>query len=69
MQKGQQEKHKRFLKMPPILMYWFAAQQQTCTLRPQKYGSFYVKFSAEFNGCGLFFQKQKEVAIKWIKRK
>ena len=50
-------------------MYWFVAQQQTCTLRPQKYGSFYVKFSAEFNGCGLFFQKQKEVAIKWIKRK
>ena len=29
---------KRFLKMPPISLYWFSAQHQTSTLRPQKIG-------------------------------
>ena len=35
-------------------LYWFAAQQQTSTVRPQKYNLFYVKFSAQSNGFGLF---------------
>ena len=39
--------------MSPILMYWFDAQQQTCTLRPQNCGCFYLKFSAQSNGLGL----------------
>ena len=43
--------------MPPISLYWFAAQKQTSTLRPRKYDCFYVKFSAESNGFGLFFLK------------
>ena len=55
--------------MPPVSLYWFAAQQQTSTVRPQKYGCFYVKFSAESNGFGLFFLKQQEVAKKWLRRK
>ena len=33
---------------------WFPAQQQTSTLRPQNCGYFYVKFSVESNGLGLF---------------
>ena len=46
--------------MQAILLYWFAAQytseqQQTSTLRRQKIGFCYVKFSAEFNGLSLFF--------------
>ena len=36
-------------------MYWFAAQQQTSILRPQKYDCFYVNISAKSNGFGLFF--------------
>ena len=41
--------------MQAIWLYWFAAQQQTSTLRRQKVGFFYVKFNAEFNE--LFFWK------------
>ena len=55
--------------MPPILLYWFAAQQQTSTLRLQKYGFFYVKFSTEYNGFGLFFEKQQKVSKKQLKGK
>ena len=60
--------------MLTILLYWFAAQytsaqQQTSTLRRQKIGFFYVKFSAEFNGLNLFFYKQQEVVKKWLKLK
>ena len=55
--------------MPLILLYWFGAQQQTSTFRPQKCGCFYVKFSAESNELGLIFQKQQEVAKKWLKLK
>ena len=39
--------------MPSILLYWFAGHQQTSTVRPQKCGLFYVKFSAQSNGFGL----------------
>ena len=40
---------KTFEKMKPITLYWFDAQQQTITLKRQKFGIFSVKFSAEFN--------------------
>ena len=52
--------------MPLIFLYWFAAQQQISALRPEKYGCFYVKFSAEFNGFGL---KTKESCHKMAKTK
>ena len=41
--------------MQAISLYWFAAQLQTSTLAQQKLGSFYAKFSAEFNEISLFF--------------
>ena len=41
--------------MTPILLYWFAVQQQTSTPRPQNYGCFYVKLSSESNELDLFF--------------
>ena len=55
--------------MPPISLYWFAAQQQTSTLRRQLYGCFKVKFGGESNGLGLFFLKQQEVAKKGLQLK
>ena len=42
--------------MQAILLYWFAVQQQTCTLRRQKFGLLYVKFSAEFIELSLFLK-------------
>ena len=39
--------------MQPISMCWLAVQQQTSTFKRQKFGLFYLKLSAEFNG--LFF--------------
>ena len=50
-------------------MYWFAAQQQTSTLRRQKISFFYVKFSAEFDELSFFYWKQQDVAKKWLKLK
>ena len=50
--------------MQAILLYWFAAQQQTSILRWQKIDLFYVKFNAEFNEVSLFFQKQQKVTKK-----
>ena len=44
-----------FEKIQAILLYWFAAQQQTSTLRRQKIGLLYVKFHAEFNELSFFF--------------
>ena len=41
--------------MPLILLYWFAAQQQTSTLTTQNCGYFYVKFSGESKELGIFF--------------
>ena len=43
--------------MQAISLCWFAAQQQTNTLRRPKIGLFYVKFNAEFNELSLFFLK------------
>ena len=44
---------KIFEKMKVISLYWFAAQQQTRTIRRQKIGLFYLKFNAEFNEATL----------------
>ena len=38
-----------FEKTKAILLYWFAAQQQTSRYRPKKFDLIYVKISAEFN--------------------
>ena len=40
--------------MHGILLYWFAAQQQTSTLRRQKIVLFDSKFSADLNERSLF---------------
>ena len=45
---------KMFEKTQAIFLYWFAAQQQIGTLRRQKFGLFYVEFSAEVNELSLF---------------
>ena len=52
--------------MPAISLDWFAAQQQASTLRPQKYGCLYVKFSAESNG---FSSKNRGSGQKMAKTK
>ena len=52
-----------------ILLYWFAAQQQTSTSRRQKFDLFDPKFSSEFNKLILTFQEQQEIAKKWLKQK
>ena len=49
--------------MQAISLYWFAAQQQTSTLRRQKISLFDVEFSADFNdfnktSCCLFFNNK-----------
>ena len=49
-------------KMPVISLYWFAAQQQTSTLRRQKYRSIYSKFSVELSELTPRFQNPQEVA-------
>ena len=41
--------------MQPVSVFWLAVQQHTRTLKRQKFGLFYVKFSAEFNELSLFF--------------
>ena len=60
---------KIFEKMRAILLYWFAAQQQTSTLTWQKFGFFYAKFSAEFNEISLFFLKPTGSGRKMAKTK
>ena len=50
--------------MQPILLYWFAAQQQTSILRLQTFGLFLVKFSAEFNTLKLVFLKATGIGQK-----
>ena len=44
-----------FAKMQAISPDWFAAQQQTSTLKQQKGSHFYVKLSVKFNELSLFF--------------
>ena len=41
--------------MQAVLLYWFAAQQQTSTSAQQKFGWFYLKFSAKLNEPSLKF--------------
>ena len=53
--------------MKPITLYWFDAQQQTITLKRQKFDMFSVKFSAEFNE--LFFIKATGRGQKMTKTK
>ena len=55
--------------MQPILIYWFAAQQQTSTSRRQKFDLFYPKFSSKFNELSRKLRKQQEVAKKGLKLK
>ena len=43
--------------MQAVSLYWFAAQQQTSTLRRQKIDFFDVKFNANFNELSIFFLK------------
>ena len=49
-------------KMPVILLYWFAVQQQTSTCRRKKSRSIYSKFSVEQNEFTPSFQNPQEVA-------
>ena len=50
-------------------MYWFAAQQQTSTLRHQKYARFYSKFNVQSGELTSSFPKLKEVAQNVKKNK
>ena len=49
-------------KMPVISLYWFAAQQETSTLRRQKSRSIYWKFIVEFSELTPSFPNPQEVA-------
>ena len=60
---------KIFEKIKAILLYWFAAQQQTSTLTRQKKIFFYSKFSAEFSEISLFFLKTTGRGQKMAKTK
>ena len=55
--------------MQAILLYWFAAQQQTSTLTRLKFGFFSAKFSAEFNEISFFFLKATGSGQKLTKTK
>ena len=46
---------KIFEKTQPILLHWFAVQQQTNASRRQKLDLFHPKFSAKFNKLSLKF--------------
>ena len=48
--------------MPVTSLYWFAAQQQTSTLRRQKYDWFYLKFNAQSKEIIPSILRQQEVA-------
>ena len=50
--------------MQTILLYWFAAQQQTSTFKQQNFGLFYLKFSAELNKLNLDSKRDR----KWPKK-
>ena len=41
------------LRVLTILLYWFAVQQRTSTLRLEKCDWFYLKFSVESNHLGF----------------
>ena len=48
---------------------WFPSQLQNNTSRRLKFDLCYSKFSLKFNELSLTFQKQQEVAKKWLKLK
>ena len=39
--------------MKVISLYWFAAQKQAIIFKQQKFGLFYLEFSAKFNEITL----------------
>ena len=54
--------------MQAILMYWFAAQQQTSKFRLQKFELFYLKFSSEFNELKATGIAQKMAKTKIVQK-
>ena len=56
-------------KMQAVSLYWFAAQQETRTLRRQKIRLFDAKTSADFNEFSLLFLKATESVQKMAKTK
>ena len=48
--------------MPVILLYWFAAQEETSTCTREKSSSFYAKFSLKYNEVTPGFLNQEEGA-------
>ena len=58
---------KIFEKRQIVLLYWFAAQQQSSTLRQQKFPSFYSKFNARSDELNLGLYKSKEFVQKMKK--
>ena len=40
--------------------------QETSTYRQQKFDLFFPKFNSDINELNLAFQKQQEVAKKWL---
>ena len=55
--------------MKAVSLYWFAAQQQTSTLRRPKNDFFDVKSNANFKEHSVFFLRQQEGARKWLELK
>ena len=53
--------------MQAVSLYWFAAQQQTSTLRQQNNGLFDAKFSADFNKLVFSSKGNRKCAKKWLK--
>ena len=50
--------------MPVISLYWYAAQDQTSTLRRQKFRSIYSKFRVDLSEFTPSFLNRQEVAEK-----
>ena len=50
--------------MPVILLYWFAAQQQTSTCRCHTFHSIYSNFSVKENELTTSFQNPQEMTKK-----
>ena len=54
---------------PVILLYWFAAQQQTSTLRCQKHACLYSKFKAQSDELSPSFPKTTGIGLKFERKK
>ena len=57
---------KNLEKTQRISLHWFASKQETSTYRQQKFDLFFPKFNSDINELNLTFQKQQEVAKKWL---